>query len=186
MTKTKSIRVELLPKSSANNNDVYDNAAPKYVSKLLDSINIEIISELVRLPDISSLDLAKKLDIPLSTLQRRRARIEKSILKRDYTFNYKAFGGRVGDLIIAVDKGKSKEVAQSLLKKYKNNIVSCDTRINSEHNISAHIIYKNTEELYELIESIKTMDYVYSVHWSEIVEIMGDNNSEVISAFFNK
>ena len=185
MAKTKSISVESLQRISANNNDVYDNAAPKYVSKLLDSIDIKIISELVRQPDISSLSLSNKLDIPLSTLQRRRARIEKAILKRNYTFNDKAFGGRVGDLIIAVDKGKSK-VAQSLLKKYKNNLVSCDTRINSEHNISAHIIYKNTEELYELIESIKTMDYVYSVHWSEIVEIMGDNNSEVISAFFNK
>ncbi|HEY6882453.1 MAG TPA: Lrp/AsnC family transcriptional regulator [Nitrososphaeraceae archaeon] len=186
MTKSKSIRIESLQRISANNNDVYDNAAPKYVSKLLDSIDIKIISELVRQPDISSLSLSKKIDIPLSTLQRRRARIEKAILKRDYTFNYKAFGGRVGDLIIAVDKGKSKEIAQSLLKKYKNNIVSCDTRINSEHNISAHIIYKNTEELYDLIESIKTMEYVDGVHWSEMVEIMGDNNSEVISAFFNK
>src|SRR5213593_416844 len=108
MTKSKSIRIESLPRISANNNDVYDNAAPKYVSKLLDGIDIKIISELVRQPDISSLSLSKKLDIPLSTLQRR-ARIEKAILKRNYTFNYKAFGGRVGDLIIAIDKGKSKE-----------------------------------------------------------------------------
>jgi DNA-binding Lrp family transcriptional regulator len=152
-----------LLKSSANNNDIYDNAASKYVSKILDSINIKIISELVRQPDISSLSLSKKIDIPLSTLQRRRARIEKAILKINYTFNYKAFGGRIGDLIIAVDKGKSKEVAQSLLKKYKNNIVSCDTRINSMHNVSTNIIYENTEELHELIESIKTMDYVTAV-----------------------
>ena len=64
------------------------------MSKLLDNINIKIVSELVRQPDISSLALSKKLDIPLSTLQRRRARIEKAILKRNYTFNYKAFGGR--------------------------------------------------------------------------------------------
>jgi DNA-binding Lrp family transcriptional regulator len=49
------------------------------MSKLLDDINIKIVSELVRQPDMSSLALAKKLDIPLSTLQRRRARIEKAI-----------------------------------------------------------------------------------------------------------
>jgi hypothetical protein len=34
-------------------------------------------------------------------------------------------------------------------------------------------------------KSIKTMDYVSGVQWSEMVEVIGDNNSEVISAFFN-
>jgi DNA-binding Lrp family transcriptional regulator len=181
MERNKTIYTDLSPKSSIDN-----GSSAKYVSKLLDNINIRIVSELVREPDISSLALAKKLDIPLSTLQRRKARIEKAVLKRNYTFNYKAFGGRVGDLIVNVDRGKSKEVAQSLLKNYKNNVVSCDTRINSMHNVSAHVIYKNTEELFHLIESIKTMDYVTGVQWSEMVEIIGDNNSEVISAFFGR
>jgi DNA-binding Lrp family transcriptional regulator len=162
------------------------SSTTKQISKLLGYTNIKIISELVRQPDISSLALAKKLDIPLSTLQRRRARIENAILKRNYSFNYKAFGARIGDLIVSVDRGKSKEIAQNLLKKYKNNIVSCDTRINSEHNVSARIIYKNTEELFHLIENIKTMDYVTGVSWSEMVEVIGDNNSEVISAFFSR
>ena len=182
--RNKSISSESSLTSKADKNGSFGSNSPKQISKLLDNINIKIISELVRQPDISSLSLAKKLAIPLSTLQRRKARIEKAILKRNYTFNYKAFGGRVGDLIVSVDKGKSKEVAQSLLKKYKNNSISCDTRINSMHNVSAHVIYKNTEELFHLIESIKTMDYVTGVSWSEMVEAIGDNNSEVISAFF--
>jgi hypothetical protein len=46
----------------------------------------------------------------------------------------------------------------------------------TQHNVSAHVIYKYTEELRELIESIKTMDYVDGVQWSEMVEIIGDNN----------
>src|SRR5919202_373524 len=182
MGRNKTVHTELSPKSSIGNG----SSAATYISKLLDNINIKIISELVRQPDISSLALAKKLDIPLSTLQRRKARIEKAILKRNYTFNYKAFGARVGDLIVNVDKGKSKEVAQSLLKIYRNNVVLCDTRINSMHNVSARIIYKDTEELFEIIESIKTMDYVDGVQWSEMVEAIGDNNSEVISAFFSR
>jgi DNA-binding Lrp family transcriptional regulator len=184
MARNKSVRTESLT-AKVDQNGTFNNHSSKEVLKLLDSINIKIISELVRQPDISSLALAKKLDIPLSTLQRRRARIEKDILKKNYTFNYKAFGGRVGDLIVSVDKGKSKEVAQSVLKKFKNNIALCDTRINSMHNISAHVVYKSTEELYELIESIKIMDYVNTLQWSEMVEVIGDNNSEVIRAFFN-
>ena len=186
MAKNESIRTKSSLTSKADKNGIFDSNSPKQVSKLLDNINIKIVSELVRETDISSLSLAKKLDIPLSTLQRRRARIEKAILRKKYTFNYKAFGGRVGDLIVNVDKGKSKEVAQGLLKNYKNNVVSCDTRINSMHNVSARIIYKNTEELFHLIENIKTTDYVTRVQWSEMVEIVGDNNSEVIAAFFNK
>jgi hypothetical protein len=46
----------------------------------------------------------------------------------------------------------------------------------TQHNVAAHVIYKDTEELRELIESIKTMDYIDGVQWSEMVEIIGDNN----------
>jgi hypothetical protein len=53
------------------------------------------------------------------------------------------------------------------------------------HNVSAHVVYKNTEELHNLIESIRSMDYVTGVAWSETVRTVGDNNSEVILAFFN-
>jgi len=174
-----------IPKVDNNKNDIFD-FSPKQVLKLFDSINIKIVSELVREPNISSISLSNKLNVPLSTIQRRRANIEKSILKRTYSFNYKAFGGRVGDLIINVDKGKSKEVAQFLLKKYKNNITHCHTRINSEHNVSAQVVYKDTEELHSLVESIKTIEYVTNVQWSEMVELIGDNNSGVIDGFFNK
>jgi hypothetical protein len=117
MARNKSISTESLPRSStiasANNRVSYTSS--KQV-KLHNNINIKIVSELVRQPDISSLALSKKLDIPLSTLQRRRARIEKAILKKTYTFNYKGFGGRIGDLIVNVDKGKSDQVAQSIIK----------------------------------------------------------------------
>jgi DNA-binding Lrp family transcriptional regulator len=184
MAKNKSIPAESLT-VKVDKDGTFSDRSTKQVLKLLDSISIKIISELVKDPNISSQSLSKKLGIPLSTIQRRRARIEKAILKKTYSFNYKAFGGRVGDLIINVDKGKSKEVAENVLKKYTNNVVLCDTRINSMHNVSVHVVYKSTEELYRLIESIKTMDYVNTLEWSEMVEVIGDNNSEVIRAFFN-
>jgi DNA-binding Lrp family transcriptional regulator len=186
--KIKSSSIAKLNNNNNNNkrnNGNFDSSySPKQILKLLDNINIKIISELVSNPNMSSLSLATKLDIPLSTLQRRRARIENAILKKTYTLNFKAFGARIGDLIVDVDKGKSKEIAHNLLKKYKNNIISCDTRINSQHNVSAHVIYKGTDELHELIESVRTMDYVTGVDWSEMVGVAGDNNSEVVQAFF--
>jgi DNA-binding Lrp family transcriptional regulator len=187
--RVRSLHAKVDKKNNSNNdnNGVYDSPSPKQASKkLFDSISLKIISELLRNPTIRSLSLAKKVDVPLSTLQRRRARIEKAILKKTYDFNYKAFGARVGDLIINVDKGRSDEVAQSILKKYKNNVTYCHTRIDLVHSVLAHVIYKNTEELFYLIEDIKAMQYVNSLSWSEMVNVMGDNDSEVIRALFNK
>jgi DNA-binding Lrp family transcriptional regulator len=171
--------------SSAESNNGTFNYSSKQASKLLDNTNLKIISEILKNPSISSLTLAKRLDIPLSTLQRRRIRIEKAILKKTYTLNYKAFGARVGDLIVNVDKGKSDELAQNILKNYKNNVVYCHTRIDLVHSVLAHVIYKSTEDLYYLIENIKAMEYVNGLSWSEMVNVIGDNNSDVMSAFFN-
>src|ERR687883_751260 len=183
MGRKNSIRTK---SSSTESNNGAFNYSSKQASKLLDNTNLKIISELLKNPSISSLILAKRLDIPLSTLQRRRIRIEKDILKKTYTLNYRAFGARVGDLIINVDKGKSDEVAQTILMKYKNNVVYCHTRIDLIHSVLAHVIYKNTEDLYYLIENIKAIEYVNGLSWSEMVNVIGDNNSEVMSAFFTK
>jgi DNA-binding Lrp family transcriptional regulator len=178
-----------LPRSTSASNKTYKDAilktSSKQVLKLRDSINIKIISELVNSPTISSLALSKKLDIPLSTLQRRRTRIEKDILKKNYTFDYKAFGARVGDLIVNVDKGKSDEVAQSIIKNHKNNVEYCHTRIDSMHSVLAHTIYKNSKELYYLIEDVKAMEYVEGVQWSEMVNVVGDNTSEVMNSLLD-
>lgn len=158
----------------------------KELMNLIDSINIKIISELVKDPAASSLSLSKKLRIPLSSLQRRRAKLEKLVLAKVYHVNLKVFGGKIGEIIIKVEKGKSREVAQEILKKYKNNVMSVSTRINTEHNVSAQLIYKDTAELHDLLESIRSMLYVTNLQWSEIVETLGDNSSSAVVAFFNQ
>ena len=90
----------------------------------------------------------------------------------------------MGDVVINVDKGRSREVAGSILKKFKSNVMNVSTRINSEHNVSAQIIYNDTAELHNLLESIKSTPYVTSLQWSEIVEIIGDNSPSVITTYF--
>ena len=119
---------------------------------LIDDINLKIIEELVKNLNTSSASLATKLRIPLSSLQRRRAKLEKSVLVKAYRINLKASGGKIGDAVIKVDKGRSREVATNILKKFKSNVMNVSTRINSEHNVSAQIIYNDTAELHDLIE----------------------------------
>ena len=152
---------------------------------LVDNTNLKIIEELIKNPSTSSASHATKLGMPLSSLQRRRTKLEKSLLIKAYHIDLKASGGKMGDIVVNVDKGKSREVATNILKKYKSNVMSVSTRINSEHNVAAQILYNNTAELHNILESIKSIPYVNSLQWSEIVEIIGDNSPLVITAFFN-
>ena len=182
MSHNKGRRV--LEHSSLTNHDVSDFKF-KGLSTLVDDINLKIIEELIKNPSTSSACLATKLGMPLSSLQRRRTKLEKSLLIKAYHIDLKASGGKMGDIVVNVDKGKSREVATNILKKYKSNVMSVSTRINSEHNVAAQILYNNTAELHNILESVKSIPYVNNLQWSEIVEIIGDNSPLVITAFFN-
>ncbi|NAL78330.1 Lrp/AsnC family transcriptional regulator [Nitrososphaera sp. AFS] len=161
-----------------------DKSTPQRLSRLIDNINLKIIEELVKNPGTSSSSLSTKLEIPLSSLQRRRARIEKYILNKSYQINLRSISGKVGEVVINVEKGKSREVAKQILKRFKGNVMSVSTRINAEHNVAAHIMYNDTAELHALLENIKSMPFVSHLQWSEIVEVIGDNSHAVMSAFF--
>ena len=174
-----------LEASAVTNNGINDFKL-KGLLTLVDDTNLKIVEELVKNPNTSSMSLATKLQMPLSSLQRRRAKLEKSILTKAYHINLKASGAKMGDTIINVDKGRSREVAESILRKFKSNIMNVSTRINSEHNVAAQIIYNDTAELHNLLENIKAMPYVTSLQWSEMVEMIGDNSPSVITAFFNR
>jgi DNA-binding Lrp family transcriptional regulator len=162
--------LETLSKSDVN------GFKSKGLLAFVDDVNLKIIEELVKNPSIRSSSLATKLQIPLSSLQRRRTKLEKSVLIKTYHIDLKRSGGKMGDIVINVDKGRSREVATNILKKYKSNVMNVSTRINSEHNVAAQIIYEDTAELHNLLENIKSIPYVTSLQWSEIVEIIGDNS----------
>jgi hypothetical protein len=61
MARNKSIHTESLPRLSTArvNNDISNDYSDKHILKLLDSINVRIVSELVKNPTISSLSLAE-------------------------------------------------------------------------------------------------------------------------------
>ena len=149
----------------------------------LDSINLGIIKELIEDPNMKSADLAAKLQIPSSTIQRRRAMLESSsILRKTYELDLSALGWREADLLITVDRGRCRDIAQRLLRNFKNNVKSSTLRIGDpEVNVVAEIIYKSSPELLEIVENVKNMDLVSFVEWSEITEVVGRNNIDVKS-----
>jgi DNA-binding Lrp family transcriptional regulator len=154
--------------------------------KLFDDLNIKIVRELVNNPDISSTDIAERYGIPLSTIQRRRAKLEGSILNKAYTLDIRQLGWRTADLLISVEKGKAEETAQKLLESNKVNVIVASLRIgHPQVDIMADVFYRDSIELHSLTEKVKAMPYVTYVEWAEIVKVVGNNFGSILDKVFN-
>jgi hypothetical protein len=93
-------RTAKIPITHSNNNNDLNDSKVKEPFKLVDNTNLKIIEELVKNPSTSSASLASKLEMPLSSLQRRRSKLEKSVLLKSYHIDLKASGGKMGDAVI--------------------------------------------------------------------------------------
>jgi DNA-binding Lrp family transcriptional regulator len=124
----------------------------------------------------SSLLLAKRLGIPLTTIQRRKKRLEEDFLTSTYTLNVERFGWRRVDLLIYTRNGKTDSVANKLLE--NEEVVYVGKSI-GEHTIDlrVEIIVRDNAELLDVLEKVKAMDGVNDVVWSEIVQVVGMKRS---------
>jgi DNA-binding Lrp family transcriptional regulator len=147
-----------------------------------DSIDINIIRELLSKADIRSADIASKYKVPISTIQRRRKRLEDSVLEKKYLIDITKRDLRTGIILTNVERGKAKEVAKMILERHKSNAISSSTRINDKNNVITEIIYNTSSELYNILEQVKKIPYVSSATWSELVEVVGNNDAPIIAA----
>ena len=107
--------------------------------------------------------------------------LENTVLKNNYQLNILQYGFRYADVFVDVAKGEAKEVGKMLVNKFDKNILKASTRINSSNNLCLQIIYKESEELHNLLEHIKRMPTTFKVDWSEMISIVGDNTVSLIS-----
>jgi len=124
---------------------------------------------------VSSLALSRKLEIPLTTIQRRRKRLESEFLEVAYSLKLDKLGWRNADLLISTTKGVASAIGKELLT---HNSITRVCRSIGEHTIdlNAEIVFKNNSELLHTIEWIKSLDGVKDVVWTEPVEVVGKNS----------
>ena len=152
---------------------------------VFDALNINIAKEILNDADVRSADIATRYGMPLSTIQRRRTRLERSVLKKNYQVNIKDLGWRSAEILIAVEKGKSEQVAKMLLEQHNKNIASASLRIgHPDVNVMASVFYRTSEELHSLIEAIRATPSVTSVEWSEMAKEVGANRSIISQMLF--
>lgn len=139
----------------------------------LSDIDKKILKSLL-VPDgkISSKALAKRIGIPASTLQRRRARLEREFLKIVYTLNLERFGWHRVDFLVSTESGKTDQVGRMLLK--REDVIYVGESI-GQHSIDMRIetILKDNAEILRMMELLKATPGVKDVMWTEIVEVLG-------------
>lgn len=84
---------------------------------LLSEIDKKILSFVLN-PNgkITTYSLAKKIAAPATTVQRRRAYLEKRFLDLNYTLKLEELGFRRIDLLIGTQRGQTNKVSEELLK----------------------------------------------------------------------
>ena len=124
----------------------------------------------------TSSSLSKELRVPITTIRRRRKRLEKEFLKSYYVLDVEKFGWRRVDFFISVKNGKTNSVANKLLEIDEVTYVGKSI---GEHTIDLRVetIIKDNVILLDLLEKIKGMDGVNDVVWSEIVSVVGRKKS---------
>ena len=120
----------------------------------------------------SSKALSAKLGIPITTVRRRRKRLESTLLKLHYILDIEKFGWRRVDFFIAIKNGMVNAVASKLLDSDEVTYVGKSI---GEHTIDLRVetIVKDNASVLNILEKIKAMEGVNDVVWSEIVSVVG-------------
>lgn len=53
-------------------------------------------------------------------------------------------------------------------------------------NVGAKVLFRNSEELYNIVQEIKGMNNVNYVEWLEEVKVIGNNDASIVDTLFDK
>ena len=117
-------------------------------------------------------ELSLQLGIPLSTVQRRRKKLEREYLIKTYSLDPMKLGYRRIDLLIYTPGGETMNIGKELLKREE---VSSVFRTIGEHTIDlrVEIFVKDNGILLDLMEEVKAIEGVRDVVWTEVIAIIG-------------
>ncbi len=120
----------------------------------------------------STKSISTKLGVPLTTIRRRRKRLESKFLKIQYVLDIEKFAWRLIDFFISIKNGLVNDVVNKLME--LNDMTYVGESI-GEHTIDLRVetIVKDNVVLLDLLEQIKGMEGVKDVVWSEIVNVVG-------------
>ena len=128
--------------------------------------------------DMSSLALSRQLRIPLTTVQRRRKRLEQ-IIDSSYSLKIEEFGLRMITFFVTVEGRTAVEVGKEVLNLQR--IVSVERMIGGNIDVEIKAIVATNNDIAQLSEQLKTIAGVKELSWNERVSIVGKNSGVYVS-----
>lgn len=125
----------------------------------------------------SSLMLSRELDIPLSTVQRRRKKLESDFLEFYYLPRVEKLGWHIALVFISMNSGTANTVGKDLLS-WEDSVVSVTRTMGDERiDLVAEVVFRDNKNLLEICDSIKAIPGVRSLFWTELVAPIGKNTA---------
>ena len=129
----------------------------------VDSVDTKILELMVE--GKVNKEISTLCKIPISTVQRRaRNLISSDLVQNDYRLNYEKLGFKTGLLYIYLRDGDTESIAKKVYD--LDGITYVEIHIGNA-DMLANVIYKDSNELFNLISEIKNIYGVARVAWSE-------------------
>lgn len=119
---------------------------------------------------VSSLQLSRDLQIPISTIQRRRKRLEKEFIEHSYSLKYKMFSKRHVTFVISLGPGDRSQIAREIL--LLKGVVMIERIFGNNLDLEVEAILETNAELSALNEKISSIQGIRSVTFFEFLELL--------------
>ena len=151
-----------------------DQADKNVISKV-DKRDISIVGLLISGYD--NKQISSELQIPLSTIQRRTRNIlQRGLLQHNFRPNYKQLGLKRGMIHVYLEDGNMKSTAQRISA--MEGITSVSIHIGNS-DIVGDFVYQDSEQIVDILSTIKKLDGVDKAVWSEEVFVLPVNQQNV-------
>ena len=159
--------------SSVNN----DNINQQNDYNLIDKIDQKLIDLLLK--GYTNKKIAFEANSPLSTIQRRIRKIfENEYIYKKNELNHRKLGLRKGYLLISLKGDYSYQVAQKISSLKGITYVSLVT---GNIDILCVCLFRDTNDLFKIIESIKAIERVDKVTWAEEVRLIPTEEMTILN-----
>jgi len=145
----------------------------------VDDKDIKIISSLIS--GYNNQQTSSELQIPLSTIQRRiRIILQSGLLEHNFKPNYRRLGLKKGMIHTYLRDGDMKATAEKISQ--LNGITAVSIHIGNS-DIVADFVYQDSEQIIDMVASIKKIQGVERTVWSEEVYVLPINQKNLSVPF---
>jgi Lrp/AsnC family transcriptional regulator, regulator for asnA, asnC and gidA len=143
------------------------------VTKKVDTLDVKIMSLMI--VGLANKEIATRLKIPLSTIQRRtRKLVESGIISMRAEINLQMMGVKKGNIHVYLHDGNIDQIARKIGT--INMIDSVEVHIGNS-DLIANVLYTDSKQLLQTISDIKKIEGVEKIVWSEEVYNVSNNNN---------